>query len=151
VKPQRRPEQATRRQPASSTPITRPVQRRRLAATETGLVDVDLLNQSTIAQLRETLGVDACQDLHRMFEELLPARLAAIESAARSGDGAELKRTAHLLTGSSAMIGAARLGDVCRELERAAENDDPIFARGRLPHLAQVAGETGRALRDDLA
>ena len=29
--------------------------------------------------------------------------------------------------------------------------DDPIFARGQLSHLAQVAGQTGRALSDGLA
>lgn len=151
MKPQPQPEPAPRRQPTSSPPITRSAERHRLVAAENDRVDVDVLDQSTIAQLRKTLSVEEYQDIHRIFEELLPARLAAIESAARGGDGAELKRTAHLLTGSSAMIGAARLADVCRELERAGENDDPIFARGQLSHLAQVAGQTGRALRDGLA
>jgi len=151
VNPQRRSEQATQPRPTSSPPRTCSAEPRRLATAEAGRFDVDVLDQSTIVQLRETLSVQVRQDLHRIFEELLPARLAAIESAACSGDGAELKRTAHLLTGSSAMIGAARLGDVCRELEQAGGSDDPVLARERLTRLAQVAGQTSRALRNSLA
>jgi HPt (histidine-containing phosphotransfer) domain-containing protein len=151
VNPQRTSDQAARLRPTSSPPRTRSAERDALAAAADVRRDVDVLNQSTIAQLRETLSVQVRRDLHRTFEELLPARLVAIENAVRCGDGAELKRSAHLLTGSSTMIGAARLGEICRQLEQAGENDDPIFAQERLTRLAQVAGQTGRALRDNLA
>ncbi|MGD0386305.1 MAG: hypothetical protein ABSB73_09230, partial [Solirubrobacteraceae bacterium] len=46
----------------------------------------DVLSAQTIASWRETLSVETRRDLHRIFDELLPARVSAIENAARSGD-----------------------------------------------------------------
>jgi HPt (histidine-containing phosphotransfer) domain-containing protein len=111
----------------------------------------DVLSQHTIARWRETLSVETRRDLHRMFDELLPARVSAIDRAARSGDRFELKRAAHLLSGSSTMIGATRLGQACRQFEQATASDDPIVGELRLARLAVIAAEARQALRDSLA
>ncbi len=86
-----------------------------------------------------------------MFDELLPGRVSAIERAARRGDRIELKRAAHLLSGSSTMIGATRLGQACREFEQASENGEPVDGEARLTRLAAVAAEARQALSDSLA
>jgi HPt (histidine-containing phosphotransfer) domain-containing protein len=111
----------------------------------------DVLSQQTIARWRETLSVEARRDLHRIFDELLPARVRAIERAARSGDRIELKRAAHLLRGSATMIGATRLGQACRQFEQASETGEGVGGEARLARLAAVAAEARQALSDSLA
>ena len=111
----------------------------------------DVLSAQTIASWRETLSVETRRDLHRIFDELLPARVSAIENAARSGDRAELKRAAHLLSGSATMIGATRLGQACRQFEKASESGEPVGGETRLARLAAVAAEARQALSDSLA
>jgi HPt (histidine-containing phosphotransfer) domain-containing protein len=111
----------------------------------------DVLGLQTVNQLREALSADVLRDLHNVFDELLPARLAAIENALRCGDRGELRRAAHLLGGSSMMLGATRLGQVCRQLEDTAAGDDPVVIESQAVRLAAVATEARQALRDHLA
>ena len=111
----------------------------------------EVLSQDMIAQLRKTLSVEVRQHLHRIFEELLPSRVAAIENAARSGDTVELRHTAHLLRGSSLMLGATRLGQICRQLEDASAGKDAVVAERQVARLVAVADEARQALREQLA
>ncbi|HEX4562851.1 MAG TPA: Hpt domain-containing protein, partial [Solirubrobacteraceae bacterium] len=51
------------------------------------------------------------------FEQSLPEVLAEIGQAARDGDAVGVRRAAHMLRGSSAMLGARRLSSACLRVE----------------------------------
>jgi HPt (histidine-containing phosphotransfer) domain-containing protein len=110
---------------------------------------VELLSQAKIDELRATLSVDMRRHLHRVFADVLPARLDALELALRAGDEVERKRVGHLLSGSSAMVGATRLSELCGKLERAAP--DAFVVDAAIAGLIAVAAETRAALERQLA
>jgi HPt (histidine-containing phosphotransfer) domain-containing protein len=110
----------------------------------------EVLGLQTVTQLRAALSVDMRRQLHKAFDTVLPARLAAIEGALRCGDRVELRRAAHLLGGSSMMLGATRLGQVCRQLEHTTAGHDPVVIEGHVTRLAAVAAEARRALSEHL-
>src|SRR6202011_5552541 len=82
---------------------------------EPGREDVaEVLDQAPILQLRETLTPEMRANLTRTFEESLSKCLADMASAVRRGDQTELRRLAHLLGGSGAILGVTRLKLACR-------------------------------------
>ena len=110
----------------------------------------EVLDQDTIAELRNGLTVEILQQLNRTFEESLPTRVAAIENAVRSGDRTELRRTARLLKGSSLTLGAIRLGRICRQLELTSGEQDPVISEQQLVRLVAFAAEAREALSAQL-
>ena len=115
---------------------------------EDGAGDADeLLNQVTIAQLRETLTPEMLRSLIQTFESSVPQCVDDIVAAAQRGDQIELRRTAHLLKGSAATLGAARLRLACQRLEHTGRDQDPSIDQEQLDMLAPIVSETRRALR----
>ena len=121
-----------------------------LGAGDAGAAAVTLLSPTMIAQLRKTLSDDMREHLSSGFATVLPGRLTAIENAIRSGDREALRHAAHLLRGTSATLGASRLSEMCRTLEHANSENDPVVAESQITRLAAVAAETQRALQDEL-
>lgn len=83
-----------------------------------------LLDESVIAELQESVGGD-----DSFVAELASAYLAegqgyidAMVEAIQRGDVAAIVRPAHTLKSSSAALGAARLAQICREIEHAARD-----------------------------
>jgi two-component system sensor histidine kinase/response regulator len=109
-----------------------------------------VLDQDTVAALRNSLTVEVRHQLSRTFEESLSTRLARIESAMHAGDQAEVGRTAHLLKGSSLTLGATRLSQVCQQLELTSREQGPIMSEDQFVDLVAVASEARRALSDQL-
>jgi CheY-like chemotaxis protein len=108
------------------------------------------LDPVTIAQLKDTLTAEMRGALLQSFEEALPERLADIASAARRDDRAELRRVAHLLKGSSATLGAARLSLSCQRLEELSVQQDTLLGQEQLEELNTTARATCPALRAQL-
>jgi CheY-like chemotaxis protein/HPt (histidine-containing phosphotransfer) domain-containing protein len=117
-------------------------------AQTTGPLD-EFIDAATVAQLRETLPSEMRARLIATFEKSLPEVLAEIEKAARDGDTAGVHRAAHMLKGSSAMLGAPRLTSVCRRLEHTRACDVAIF-EADLEELRFLAATTSDALRREL-
>jgi HPt (histidine-containing phosphotransfer) domain-containing protein len=84
------------------------------------------------------------------FDESLPKCVADILGAARRGDQIELRRAAHLLKGSAATLGAARLRRACQRLERTGRDQDPGIEEAQLDSLKATVAETRRALREQM-
>jgi two-component system sensor histidine kinase/response regulator len=109
----------------------------------------EVLAAATVAQLKSTLTAEMRTHVMKKFEQSLPEVIAEIEEAVREGDTVTLRRTAHLLKGSAATLGAQRLKVMCERLERTRAADSAIGDRD-LDELRTVAAEAGEALRAEL-
>lgn len=106
------------------------------------------INMTALGRLLQTIGgdVDDLRDLLGDYEEDAPALAAAIVKAAREGDDEALRVAAHTLKSNARDFGAARLSDLCEDLERACRvggADDAIRAA---EEIAAVEREARRAL-----
>lgn len=90
----------------------------------------DGLDRELLAELL-CLGA-GFDEVVQMYLDTAPAQLAELAGAVASADLRDIGRTAHVLAGSSACVGAHRLSAACSELERAAD-------AGRLPGAPHVA------------
>jgi CheY-like chemotaxis protein len=110
----------------------------------------ELLDLEVVQRIRVDLDPSMRGRLMSIFERSLHECVTGIEDAARDRDGDELRRVAHLLKGSSATIGAARLRETCEELERLALTGMPILAEASVVTLASIAESTRSALASEL-
>ena len=82
----------------------------------------EVLDQSVVAELRESVGGDNefVKELVGAYLAESPSHLDALAAAADAGDAAAVVRPAHTLKSSSASLGAMRLAAVAKRLEFAA-------------------------------
>jgi signal transduction histidine kinase/CheY-like chemotaxis protein/HPt (histidine-containing phosphotransfer) domain-containing protein len=116
----------------------RPLATRRLVteAASVPSANSESLNRSVLHELREQLG-DA-ESVHKVVTTFLhstPGLLAALREAAGKGDATEVRRAAHTLKSSSAMLGARALSLACEELERLSRLGDVADAPARVAAL----------------
>ena len=89
-----------------------PVEKRRIGA-DTAL-DHDVLDQ-----LREDLGgTAALREVIRSFLDQTPSVLSALRDAAARADVPSIRRAAHMIKGTSSILGACELSEQCAEIER---------------------------------
>ncbi len=110
------------------------------------------LHAETLDHLRELVGSDesALVEIFEQFLGELPARQRCIHEAMRSGDGEGLRQAAHALKGSSSVLGAVRLADVCAQIEEASRSDVPVDADPLLAVLDEEVGLATEALRSEI-
>ncbi len=108
------------------------------------------VDRTTISQLKDTLTSDMRRALLQTFEESLSKCLADIASAAGREDRVELKRLAHLLKGSCAAVGAARLSLSAQALEDLSTEPGATVGQEQLDELNTAAVESCPALRKQL-
>jgi HPt (histidine-containing phosphotransfer) domain-containing protein len=70
-----------------------------------------------------------------------------MQTAAASGDAAQLRAVAHRLAGSALNLGAATLGEAARQLEVHIMNGSMADAVAALPELAELMEADLEALR----
>jgi signal transduction histidine kinase/DNA-binding response OmpR family regulator len=105
------------------------------------------LDRSVLHELREQLG-DA-ESVHKVVTTFLhstPRLLAALREAAGKGDVTEVRRAAHALKSSSAMLGARALSRACEELERLSRLGDVADAPARVAALEALYVDVRPAL-----
>jgi len=112
--------------------------------------DEELLDSAVVLELCDTLTLEMRSSLMATFEATLPACLADISGAARRGDRLGLKRTAHMLKGSAATLGACRLACACQSIEQTGRDLDRTVGDAELEALRATARTTCRALRKQL-
>jgi two-component system sensor histidine kinase/response regulator len=108
------------------------------------------LDSATISQLKDTLSPEMRSRLLDTFEQSATKCIADIESANARGDPLEIRRLTHLLTGSSATLGAAALADSCQRLERLSGDDDTTLGQSQLDELGATFTAVFPALRRQL-
>jgi signal transduction histidine kinase/CheY-like chemotaxis protein/HPt (histidine-containing phosphotransfer) domain-containing protein len=106
----------------------------------------ELFDAEVVRELREALDVETREGLIRAFDASLRGYVAEIDDAIQCGDPGERRRTAHLLGGSSASLGAKRLALSCRRLEQSTRDEDPAVGIRELAELHAAATLTLVAL-----
>jgi signal transduction histidine kinase/CheY-like chemotaxis protein/HPt (histidine-containing phosphotransfer) domain-containing protein len=81
------------------------------------------LDRDVLDQLREDLGgTAALREVIRSFLDQTPAALSALRDAAARADVASIRRAAHMIKGTSSILGARELSEQCAEIERVGQN-----------------------------
>jgi signal transduction histidine kinase/CheY-like chemotaxis protein/HPt (histidine-containing phosphotransfer) domain-containing protein len=89
-----------------------PAEKRRIAAGTA-------LDRDVFDQLHEDLGgTAALREVIRSFLDQTPSVLSALRDAAARADVPSIRRAAHMIKGTSSMLGARELSEQCAEIER---------------------------------
>jgi signal transduction histidine kinase/DNA-binding response OmpR family regulator len=77
------------------------------------------LDRDVLDQLREDLGgTAAVREVIRSFLDQTPSVLSALRDAAARADVPSIRRAAHMIKGTSSILGARVLSEQCAEIER---------------------------------
>jgi|SRR5579885_423196 HPt (histidine-containing phosphotransfer) domain-containing protein len=87
-------------------------------------------------------------DLLALFVEQLEPRVSAIRAAIERGDGGGANAAAHVLRGSSLVVGARPLAELCWQLELAARSGAMAQAQAVMTRLEVEAARVRRALEE---
>jgi two-component system sensor histidine kinase/response regulator len=128
------------------------------AAAAGAAVDEDLngasgetvLDRATIGELRLNYRRDALIELMELFTRDSRALVSKIGDAVKGDDASTLVEAAHSLKGSAATFGAARVAELCAQLETLDPAADPDGASTRLQQLEHALERTESALREGL-
>jgi signal transduction histidine kinase/DNA-binding response OmpR family regulator len=81
-------------------------------------VAVTALDRDVLDQLREDLGgTAALREVIRSFLDQTPSVLSALRDAAARADVPSIRRAAHMIKGTSSILGARELSEQCAEIE----------------------------------
>ena len=81
-------------------------------------VAVTALDRDVLDQLREDLGgTAAVREVIRSFLDETPSVLSALRDAAARADVPSIRRAAHMIKGTSSILGARELSEQCAEIE----------------------------------
>jgi two-component system, sensor histidine kinase and response regulator len=104
----------------------------------------DPIDQQTFDRFRREVGGDEfAARFVQVFLQELDGRLDGLREGADAGNGEVLRSLAHTLKSTSAMMGAVRLADRCRELE-AAGREGSSAAAGSLVEQVRTEAEAAR-------
>ena len=79
---------------------------------------VTALDRDVLDQLREDLGgTAALREVIRSFLDQTPSVLSALRDAAARADVPSIRRAAHMIKGTSSILGARELSEQCAEIE----------------------------------
>jgi signal transduction histidine kinase/CheY-like chemotaxis protein/HPt (histidine-containing phosphotransfer) domain-containing protein len=109
-----------------------------------------VLDRSTIVRLRDTLTSKMRHQLLDTFDEQQRKCIVDIGDAVGRGDQEQVRRTAHLLNGSSASLGAKSLRLCCERLEDTDGGQEPKASEILVMELRSLAAEASQALRQQL-
>ena len=116
---------------------------------DTDLDRITLLDEEVIAELREVLEDEFAELLQHFLNEL-PLQFARLQTAIDQSDAGELYRVAHQLKSSCGSMGALRLAELVRRLERAGRESTLDDATALLDRTRAVSAETVTGLRAHL-
>jgi signal transduction histidine kinase/DNA-binding response OmpR family regulator len=109
------------------------------------------LDRTVLDQLREDLGDgDTVRDLITTFLDKTPAVLATLQQAAARGDVTGVRQAAHMLKGTSAMLGAQALSERCAAIERDAKAGDVAGAKAGIVAAEAAYRDADAELRAEL-
>jgi HPt (histidine-containing phosphotransfer) domain-containing protein len=109
-----------------------------------------ILDPEALGALRDLASPDQpdfLKQLLTLFVDTAPARIQTIQSAAQAGDHSKVAKEAHSLKSSSANIGAARLSEICQNIEKAARSGDATSAQTWIALLQSVLDATLAEIR----
>jgi two-component system, sensor histidine kinase and response regulator len=111
----------------------------------TNVIDMQAVEQ--IRSLQRPGGPDVLAKLLHLYLEQSPPQLAAIRNAVDAGNAVALHAEAHSMKSSSANVGAMRVSDLCRDLERMGREGNLAAASPTVDLLEQEYSLAARALQ----
>ena len=107
-----------------------------------------VIDTAALARLLQAIGGDVndMRELVGDYEEDAPALVAAIAEAASVGDGDSMRVAAHSLKSNASDFGAARLSELCADLERDCREGGPLNATDAIEEIAAAEREARRVL-----
>ena len=96
---------------------------------------------ASLRELQEEGEPDLLNELIEQFLTNVPPQLVVLREAVEAGDAHSVERIAHTLKGSSANMGAKRIGAICAKLEKMGHSEDLAAAPGL---ISRLEGEFGR-------
>ncbi len=109
------------------------------------------LDSVVLAQLREDLGGGASlNEIISLFLEKTPALLAELRDAVTRGDLDAVRRSAHMIKGTSATLGARALSESCKRLEEQARAGDLHETAASLSEIEGAYRGAQAALRAEI-
>ena len=91
------------------------------------------LDREVLDQLREDLGgTAALREVIKSFLDQTPSVLSALRDAAARADVRGIRRTAHMIKGTSSVLGARELSEQSAEIERAGQTGSIDDAASRV-------------------
>ena len=110
-----------------------------------------IIDRGVLEQLREDLGGRApLREVIATFLEKTPAALGALRDAAGRADTEALRQNAHMIKGTSAMLGATQLAERCEELERLGRSGSVPDAANRVAAIEESYRQVGAALTGEV-
>lgn len=112
---------------------------------ETGAT-IDPGAMKELLDLQEEEASNIVEELISIFLEDAPKRMALLRGAMDSADSSALAHNAHALKGSCTVIGAAKMRDLCHELEKLGEASRLNGAEAEFRRLEREFGRVRREL-----
>ncbi|AUI67337.1 ATP-binding protein [Beggiatoa leptomitoformis] len=109
----------------------------------------NLLNQTTLANLREDMQERGIDWLIDIYLNDVPVSLQQLERALNTQAHEALRSYAHKLKGSSQTIGAQKAATLCQAIEAAVKQNNFTEVRYLLTELTAVAQQTKQALEQE--
>ncbi len=119
------------------------------AARTEAATDIAPLQENALAQIRALQRSDAPSVLNRAIRRYFdhtPGQIEALDRALGGGDLIALRRAAHSLKGSSAMLGATRLAALCEQIEAEARAGRLLLGSAQLDRVRLEYETVRRAL-----
>ncbi|MDP9474716.1 MAG: response regulator [Actinomycetota bacterium] len=116
--------------------------------------DTPLLDRSALDGLRELSGPgepDILAELVGLFLEDAPPRLQTLREALAEGDARRVKEISHALKGSSSNMGAARMAEICAQLEDVGATGDLNKTSDLLDRLEKEFAKARSALEGEVS
>ena len=105
-----------------------------------------LIDQTILNALKESVGDDFIGELIQTFLEEAPLMLDEIQTAAADEEADNLRRAAHSLKSNSAIFGATYLGELAKELECMARENN-LNIGDKLPVLRSSYEKAAKELK----
>ncbi len=124
-----------------------------LAGATPAAPDDSLLDAHALANIRALDDGDGSviAEVIQMYLEEAPGQLERLQAALERSDGAELARVAHALKSASYNVGATRLGETCRDLERLGKAGDLVAAPKLVSAISGLYQRVDPLLRAEMA
>ncbi len=109
-----------------------------------------VIDRRALEEMRADLDAETAREVIEDFLRASPAQIAKLAAAAACGDAPEIRRTAHTMKGTSAILGARGLSSRCEELESLARAGAVDGAAERVKAIEAVYAEVRAALRAEV-
>jgi signal transduction histidine kinase/CheY-like chemotaxis protein/HPt (histidine-containing phosphotransfer) domain-containing protein len=111
-----------------------------------------VLDRGVLDQLREDLGgAAALREVIETFLEETPSALTALRDAAARGDSSAIRQAAHMIKGTSAILGARALSEQCAEIEHLSRTTSVPDAAARVSAIEASYRTTEAVMKAEVA